>query len=102
MAEIRLLYFDGCPHWRTMQDEIRVALRAEGMTSLEPILVRVETDEDAERLHFTGSPTILIDGRDPFGITQDFYGLSCRVYDTPFGRSGTPTVEQIRSVLRSS
>ena len=62
---------------------IREALRAEGMANVQPILVRVETQEDAERLHFTGSPTVLIDGRDPFGVAEDFYGLSCRVYDTP-------------------
>lgn len=33
-------------------------------------LERVETAEDAERLRFVGSPTILIDGRDPFGGTE--------------------------------
>jgi hypothetical protein len=97
---IQLLYFEGCPHWPTMHDHIREALRAEGMQGVEPILVRVETQEDAERLRFTGSPTILVDGRDPFGVAEDFYGLTCRLYDTPYGRAGTPTVEQIRSAFR--
>jgi hypothetical protein len=36
------------------------------MASVEPILERLETSEDADRLHFIGSPTILVDGRDPF------------------------------------
>ena len=49
-----------------MHDRLHQALRAEGMASVEPILERVETAEDAERLRFVGSPTILVDGRDPF------------------------------------
>ena len=64
--EVRLRYFEGCPHWQILHDRLREALRVEGMASVEPILERVETSEDAERLHFIGSPTILVDGRDPF------------------------------------
>src|SRR3546814_7368074 len=39
----------------------------EGLIHVELALERVESPEDAERLRFVGSPTILIDGRDPFG-----------------------------------
>ena len=85
-----------------MHDMLREALRAEGMANAEPILVRVESQEDAERLHFIGSPTVLIDGRDPFNTPEDFYALSCRVYDTPLGRSGTPTPDQLRAALRAA
>jgi hypothetical protein len=56
---VTLRYFQGCPHWRTAHDRLREALRAEGMADVEPVLERVETAEDAERLRFLGSPTIL-------------------------------------------
>jgi hypothetical protein len=100
--EVRLLYFGGCPHWQTMHDRLRDALRAEGMADIEPILERVETAEDAERLRFIGSPTILVNGRDPFARAEATFGLTCRVYETPGGLAGSPTPEQVRAALRAT
>ncbi len=71
---------EGCPHWQTVRDRLREALRAEGMADLEPVLERVETAEEAERLRFIGSPTVLVDGRDPFAGAEAAFGLTCRVY----------------------
>ena len=101
--EVRLRYFEGCPHWQILHDRFREALRTEGMASVEPILERVETSEDADRLHFIGSPTILVDGRDPFAEgTEASFGLTCRVYQTPEGLAGSPTLEQLRTALRAA
>ena len=100
--EIRLRYFDGCPHWRTMHDRLREALRAEGLANVEPILERVDTSEDAERLRFVGSPTLLVDGRDPFADGGGSFGLSCRVYQTPEGFAGSPTTDQVRAALHDA
>lgn len=100
--EVRLRYFEGCPHWRIMHDRVREALRAEGMANVEPILERVETAEDADRLRFIGSPKILVDGRDPFAGAEAGFGLTCRVYQTPEGFAGSPTPEQLRVALRAA
>jgi len=54
---VTLRYFEGCPHRQTAHDRLLAALRAEGMGDVEPILERVETAEEAERLRFIGSPT---------------------------------------------
>jgi hypothetical protein len=43
------------------------------------MLERVETHEEAVRLGFRGSPTILVDGRDPFADGRGDLGLACRV-----------------------
>jgi hypothetical protein len=102
VIEIRLRYFEGCPHWRLMNDRLHDALRAEGMSDVEPILEPVETAEDAERLRFIGSPTILVDGRDPFAGAEASFGLTCRVYQTPEGLAGSPTLEQLRAALRAA
>jgi hypothetical protein len=48
---------------------------------------------------FRGSPTVLVDGRDPFADRQAPVGLSCRVYSTPEGLAGAPTVAQLIEVL---
>ena len=99
---VTLRYFDGCPHWRTLYDRLRQVLREEGLTDVEPVLDLVETPEDAERLRFVGSPTILIEGRDPFGGAEESFGLSCRVYRTPDGLAGSPTLDQLRAALREA
>jgi len=99
---VTLRYFDGCPHWRTLYDRLRQALREEGLTDVEPVLDLVETPEDAEQLRFVGSPTILIEGRDPFGGAEESFGLSCRVYRTPDGLGGSPTLDQLRAALREA
>ena len=93
-------YFDGCPHWRNAYDLLVRALAAEGLDT-EPRLERVDTDEDAQRLDFVGSPTILVGGRDPFRGIDGSPGLSCRIFQTPEGLAATPTFEQLREALRS-
>jgi hypothetical protein len=100
-SDVTLRYFDGCPNWRTTDERLRAVLREEGLTAVEPSLERVETPEDAERLHFVGSPTVLIDGRDPFGEPGGPFGLTCRIYQTPQGLAGSPTSEQLREAIRS-
>lgn len=68
---VTLQYFDDCPNWRV-----------------------------AERCRFRGSPSILVDGVDPFAIADHPFGFSCRVYTTPHGPAGSPTIDQLREVLR--
>jgi hypothetical protein len=95
--DVSLLYFDECPNWK-VADQRLAAIAAE----LPDVVVtrhRVETVEEAERLGFHGSPSILVDGVDVFADTGAGVGLSCRVYRTPDGLAGTPTMEQLRAAL---
>jgi hypothetical protein len=68
----------------------------------EPELVRVETPADAERWQFRGSPTVLIDGSDPFFDVSTPVGLTCRVYRTPAGLAGAPTTDQLESAVAAA
>lgn len=101
-VRVVLRYFDGCPHWQIAHDRLRQVLRKEGLPDVELVLERVETVEDAERLRFVGSPTILMNGRDPFGGTEANFGLSCRIFQTPEGLAGSPTPEQLREALHAA
>ena len=96
--DVRLLYFDGCPNWQETDERLREAFVLAGL-SVTPEYIRVETVEDAERLSFRGSPTVLVNGADPFADASAPVGLSCRVFQTPDGLRGAPTVEQLLSVL---
>ena len=52
------------------------------------VLVEVTTPEDAERLRFRGSPTVLVNGADPLANDSDPVGLSSRVFRTATGCGG--------------
>lgn len=96
--ELQLLYSEGCPNWQAAERVLREALAVTGR-DVTPALVRVETVEDAERLRFRGSPTVLVDGADPFADDSAPVGLSCRVFRTPSGLRGAPTLEQLVAAL---
>jgi hypothetical protein len=49
-------------------------------------LHNVQTEEDAERLHFPGSPTIRVDGADIDENPNLPIGLACRAYRREDGR----------------
>lgn len=94
--DVTLLYFDGCPSWRTTDQRLRELADEFGF---DIDYRKVDTAEAAEHLSFPGSPTVLIDGRDPFARGDEPVGLSCRIYQTPHGPAGSPTLEQLRGVL---
>lgn len=95
--DVTLLYFDDCPNWLDADAHLR-ALQDE-VSDLRVTRHIVDTREEAERTRFRGSPSILVDGVDPFADADDPVGLSCRVYQTPDGPAGSPTIDQLREVL---
>ncbi|MFF9346352.1 hypothetical protein [Streptomyces sp. NPDC014734] len=97
--DIELLYFADCPNWHLAHDRLREALTAAGHLDPEIGLRAVETDEEAQALRFPGSPTIRVNGQDPFPSAAPTYGLTCRVYATPDGLAGAPTVDQLVRAL---
>jgi hypothetical protein len=94
---VTLLYFDDCPNWETAVQ--RLATIAADHPDMTVTRHRVETLEEAERLGFHGSPSILVDGVDAFAESTAPVGLSCRIYRTPDGLAGAPTLEQLRVAL---
>lgn len=95
-----LRYFDGCPNWRIADAALHEALVATGKAGVSVDYETVNTAETAELLGFIGSPTILIDDNDPFADPNAQPGLACRLYHTPEGMRGSPTVQQLVDVLR--
>jgi phosphoglycerate dehydrogenase-like enzyme len=95
--DIALLYFEGCPNWKAA-DERLAAIAAE-RADITVTHHLVESIEAAERLDFHGSPSIGVDGVDVFADADAGVGLSCRVYRTPDGPAGAPTVKQLQAVI---
>jgi len=97
---VSLLYFEGCPSWHEADDRLRQALDLTGHVDTTITHVLVSTPEEAERLQFRGSPTVLVDGVDPFAEPGSAVGLACRLYRTQDGgRAGSPTLEQLLNAL---
>jgi hypothetical protein len=96
---VSLLYFDGCPHWQLADERLREALARVGRPDAPIEYLTVTTPEQADELRFTGSPTVLVNGRDSFVDRAAPVGLSCRVYRTNDGLAGSPTVEQLVEAL---
>jgi hypothetical protein len=96
---VEVLYFDRCPTYETATKTLRAVLAEVGVDA-EIDLIAVNSDEEAQRLRFTGSPTIRVDGRDLFpALEREDWRLGCRVYATPEGLKGSPTAEMLRAAL---
>jgi hypothetical protein len=98
-SDVRLLYFDDCPNWRVAEARLKEALVSVGADPDVVIYEQVTTVEQAEALGFRGSPTILVDGTDPFAEPDAPAGLTCRIYRTAMGVQPAPTVEQLQAAL---
>ncbi|TFC81503.1 thioredoxin family protein [Cryobacterium sp. TmT2-59] len=95
--EITLQYFDGCPNWTIAAERLAVVAAENPGVIVNRQLV--ESVEDAETIGFRGSPSILVDGRDLFPAPLTAAGLACRIYATPVGVAGAPTLEQLRKAI---
>jgi hypothetical protein len=101
MTEVELRYFDSCPNWEVAERRLKEAMKAAGINET-ITYTQVETLQDAERRQFIGSPTILVNGADPFQPENTEPGLACRLFATEDGRQGSPTVNEIRAALKRS
>ena len=96
---IKILYFDGCPSWRNAYEHLKAALKEEGLTI--PVeLVRVQSDQEAAKSRFQGSPSLQYNDQDFWPEERSTYSMSCRVYQTPEGLRGWPTVSMLRQKLQ--
>ena len=97
--KITIQYFDGCPHWKLVDERVRRVLRDLSRSDMKLEYQLIDTPEAADHARFRGSPTILIDGYDPFATEGQPFGFSCRVYETVDGAQGAPTEAELRRLL---
>ncbi|MEO8263146.1 MAG: hypothetical protein ABI566_11315 [Pseudolysinimonas sp.] len=90
-----LQHIDDCPNWEAASTRFREALVETGHGD-DPVTVRTVRDPDeAARMGFAGSPTMLADGIDLFPIEGDGGAIACRVYKTSTGLAGSPALVQM-------
>ena len=99
-VDVTIQYVEGCPHWKPTYSAVAGILEETGVSAVLRTQ-RVDSLEDAMEYEFRGSPTVLIDGEDPFLDPQAPVALGCRFYSTPEGSSGVPPTGPIRQALVS-
>jgi len=99
---VEVLVVPDCPHAETATAVVRRALDELELSQV-PVTTMVVTGQaQAEQLGFVGSPTVMIDGRDPFADPAQSPGLACRLYRDGTTLTGTPPAEPIRRALRQA
>lgn len=97
--EVTLLHVAGCPNLTVARDRLTEAAELTGgVVRFEEQMVRDHAE--AAVLGFTGSPTILIAGTDPFAPDDTTPSVACRLYRTDAGLQGAPSVADVVTVLR--
>ncbi len=99
---VELLYWEGCSSYPQALAELREALESIGHGHVRVSVGRIEDDGQAEAAGFVGSPTIRVNGVDPFPPGEEEPpGLTCRIYRRTDGRfSPTPDPQLLREQLR--
>ncbi|MGW1553898.1 organomercurial lyase [Streptomyces sp. NPDC002346] len=97
VTRITVLTVPDCPNAPLALERITAALDGR---EADVELVEVGEEAEAARWGMTGSPTVLVDGVDPFAVPSAPASVSCRLYRDEEGRAaGAPSVEVLRKAL---
>jgi hypothetical protein len=99
--ELTVLAVPDCPNASVLQQRLAgLVVGRPGVT----VARRDITDlAEAARRGMHGSPTLLIDGRDPFAVPGTVPAVACRLYRGENGRvEGAPAISALRQVLEQA
>ena len=96
---VELVYFEDCPNWRLARERLETALKSVGRRDAEVRLRLVANPIEAEAAGLRGSPTVLVNGEDPFPRATAAV-WSCRLYQNEAGLEGAPSVSGLCEALR--
>jgi hypothetical protein len=98
MTKVTILHVRDCPNLAAVRERLDAVLAQRGDVEVEVRLI--QTQDAAELEGMAGSPTVLIDGIDPFAEPGQSPSVSCRIYRDDAGCiSGAPSLAQLRHVL---
>ncbi|MBT2476833.1 alkylmercury lyase family protein [Streptomyces sp. ISL-94] len=98
---VEVLAVADCPNGPLLEDRLAQALDGRPDCQVERHVVGDEADAARRGMH--GSPTLLIDGSDPFAAPGTPTSFACRLYRDHDGTiGGAPSVEDLRRVLNGA
>lgn len=99
-THIQILYFPDCPIYKELEKLVKEVVNELGAdANIE--LVNIQTKEMAEKCHFTGSPGLLINGKDIDPLAKDAPVVlkSCKIYRTEEGMKMIPTKNMVQEAI---
>ncbi|MFD0364337.1 alkylmercury lyase family protein [Nocardia sp. GCM10030253] len=97
--KLEILQVPDCPNVAVLEHRIR-QVTASQIGDVEIIHHVIDDPADAATAGMTGSPTLLVDGRDPFATPGLIPSLSCRLYRREDGGlEGPPSIAALRAAL---
>ena len=98
---LTVLAVPGCPNAPVLKDRLAAVL--DGRAGVSASHQVISDEDEAARWRMRGSPTLLIDGVDPFAGPGQPTGMSCRLYRDDDGRtSGAPSAGQLRDAIEQA
>jgi len=92
-----VLSVPGCPNIPLLEQRLAEALAGRPAVTVRRVIASAD---EAARCGMCGSPTLLVNGHDPFAVPGKGPALACRLYQGDGGRlEGAPTVEALRRAL---
>src|SRR5215203_4276242 len=102
LVRVSFLYYEDCPSYDLALQRLREVMDEEGIPN-EVEVIKVESEEQARKLRFVGSPTIHVNGQDIDPSSDSRYALTCRAYRLADDRiSPLPSKDMIRRAFRPS
>lgn len=91
----------GCPNAPVLHD--RLAAVIDGRAGVSMSHEVISSEHEAARWGMHGSPTLLIDGVDPFAQPGQPTSMSCRLYrDDSSHPTGAPSASQLRQAIEQA
>ena len=101
--KIELLYFEGCPSYQTALKYLEEIIKEQKL-GVHVEMMKIESDEEALKNRFLGSPSVRVDGLDiePGAQEREGFSMCCRLYFEADKRTGWPSKELIRRALEEA
>jgi len=96
--QLTVLAVPDCPNAPVLDDRLAAVLQSRAGVAVSHEVISSEADAASWGMH--GSPTLLIDGVDPFAQPGQPTGVSCPLYRDDDGQAaGAPSVGQLRRAI---
>ena len=102
-VKIELLYFEGCPSYQTALECLEEVIKEQKL-SVHVEMVKIESDEEALKNRFLGSPTVRVNGLDiePSARERGNFSMCCRLYPEAGKMVGWPSKDLIRHAIEEA
>lgn len=99
--ELTVLAVPGCPNAPLLEQRLAEALAGRPVMTVARHVIADQAE--AARWGMHGSPTLLVDGQDPFAKPGADPAVACRLYTSENGQlEGAPSVAALRRVLEQA